>query len=658
MENELPAGVGGEPLSGERRFELLVNSVRDYAIYMLDPQGIVTSWNPGVQRFKGYTAAEIIGQHFSRFYTDDDQRAEVPQRALSIASTEGKFEAEGWRVRKDGTRFWAHVLIDPIRDDAGTLIGFAKVTRDVTERKQAQEALQQSEARFRLLVQGVIDYAIFMLDTTGHVTNWNSGAQRMKGYAAEEIIGEHFSRFYTAEDRDAGIPMQGLRTAEQTGRFETEGWRLRKDGTRFWASVVIDAIRDDNGRLIGFAKVTRDITERKLAQEALEETRAALFQAQKMEAVGQLTGGVAHDFNNLLQAIGGSLETIERRLATGRSDVEEYVIAARTSVDRAKALTQRLLAFSRRQPLQPERTDLKTLVDGLRDLIEQSVGDSIRVETQLAPELWPIWADANQVEAALLNLAINARDAMPHGGQLTIQALNIRLDTTDVPPETGVQPGDYILLEVADTGTGMPPDVLDRAFEPFFTTKPLGQGTGLGLSQIYGFARQSGGCVRIDSEVGHGTSVKLYLPRSHEAESLGPAAVTIPKVPDQLREPVPGTVLIVEDEPIIRMLLVEALREQGSTVLEAQDGNEALTILASTKGIDLLVTDVGLPDISGQRIAETVRTSRPDLRVIFLTGYADNVVMKGPLEPHTRLLTKPIAIDQFLIQVNAMLRNG
>ncbi|MFC5359051.1 hybrid sensor histidine kinase/response regulator [Azospirillum himalayense] len=652
----MPTGVGGEPLSGERRFELLVNSVHDYAIYMLDPHGIVTSWNPGVQRFKGYTAAEIIGQHFSRFYTDDDQRAGVPQRALSIASIEGKFEAEGWRVRKDGTRFWAHVIIDPIRDDAGKLIGFAKITRDVTERKQAQEALQQSEARFRLLVQGVIDYAIFMLDTTGHVTNWNSGAQRMKGYTAEEIIGEHFSRFYTAEDRAAGVPIKGLHTAEQTGKFETEGWRLRKDGTRFWASVVIDAIRDDNGRLVGFAKVTRDITERKLAQEALEETRAALFQAQKMEAVGQLTGGIAHDFNNLLQAIGGSLETIQRRLVTGRGDIEAYVTAARTSVDRAKTLTQRLLAFSRRQPLQPERTDLKTLVDGLRDLIERSVGEAIRVETRLAPGLWPIWADANQVEAALLNLAINARDAMPHGGQLTIQGVNIHLDAAAAASEAGVQPGDYTLLEVADTGTGMPPDVLDRAFEPFFTTKPLGQGTGLGLSQIYGFARQSGGYVRIDSDVGHGTSVKLYLPRSHEAEQLGSLPV---EVPDQPQQPVPGTVLVVEDEPIVRMLLVEALREQGATVLEAEDGNEALTILNSPVGIDLLVTDVGLPGITGQRVAETARSLRPDLKVIFFTGYACNAVMdKELLAPHTRLLSKPVAIDQFLAQVNAMLCSG
>lgn len=655
MEIESSISVDGQSLSSDRRFELLVNSVRDYAIYMLDAHGIVTSWNPGAQRFKGYTAAEIIGQHFSRFYTEDDHQAGVPQRALTIALTEGKFEAEGWRVRKDGSRFWAHVLIDPIRDDGGNLVGFAKVTRDITERKQAQEALRQSETHFRLLVQGVIDYAIFMLDTTGHVTNWNAGAQRMKGYAAEEIIGEHFSRFYTNEDRAAGIPMRGLRTAEQTGKFETEGWRLRMDGTRFWASVVIDAIRDTDGTLIGFAKVTRDITERKKAQEALEETRAALFQAQKMEAVGQLTGGITHDFNNLLQAIGGSLEIIQQRLAAGRGDVERYVTAAQTSVDRAAALTRRLLAFARRQPLKPERTDLKALVDGLRDMIERSVGETVRVETRLAPELWPIWADANQVEAALLNLAINARDAMPDGGRLTVQGANTHLDEAAVASEAGMQPGNYVMLEVADTGTGMPPEVRARAFEPFFTTKPIGQGTGLGLSQIYGFARQSGGCVRIASTVGRGTSVTLYLPRYQGAET----ASSPEKAPDRPPLPVTGTVLVVEDEAIVRMLLVEALREQGSTVLEAEDGNAALTILASPTGIDLLVTDVGLPGISGQQIAETARSMRPHLKVLFLTGYAGNAdTDKEVLGPCTRLLGKPIAIDQFLAQVYEILGEG
>jgi PAS domain S-box-containing protein len=347
----LPVIPGLEPVSDERRFQLLVDAVKDYSIYMLDPHGIVSSWNSGAQRFKGYKAAEIIGQHFSRFYTGEDQQAGVPEQALAIAVAEGKYETEGWRVRKDGSRFWASVVIDPIRDEDGNLFGFAKITRDITERRTAQEALRRSEEQFRLLVQGVTDYTIFMLDPTGHVTNWNSGAQRMKGYAANEIIGQHFSRFYTDEDRAADVPLRALQTAEREGRFETESWRVRKDGSHFWASVVIDAIHDENGSLIGFGKVTRDITERRQVQKALEEAREALFQSQKMEAVGQFTGGVAHDFNNLLQAISGSLEVVERRLAAGRTDVGQHMAAARTAMDCATALTQRLLAFvSRSSP--------------------------------------------------------------------------------------------------------------------------------------------------------------------------------------------------------------------------------------------------------------------------------------------------------------------
>jgi PAS domain S-box-containing protein len=302
-----------QPKTG-RSFRLLVEAVTDYAIYMLDPVGTVTSWNAGAQRFKGYEASEILGENFARFYEPADRADGLPARALATAAREGKFEAEGWRVRKDGSRFWAHVVIDPIRDQSGGLLGFAKITRDLTERRQAEEELRRSEERLRRLVEGVTDYAIYMLDPTGVVSNWNTGAQRIKGYRADEIVGQHFSRFYGEEDRARGEPARGLGIAERQGRFETEAWRVRKDGSRFWANVVIDAIRDPSGRLLGFAKITRDITERRDAQLALDRTRDALLQSQKIEAIGKLTGGVAHDFNNLLTVVLGSLDMLRRHL--------------------------------------------------------------------------------------------------------------------------------------------------------------------------------------------------------------------------------------------------------------------------------------------------------------------------------------------------------
>jgi PAS domain S-box-containing protein len=656
MVDVLPSGPGLRLVSDERRFRLLVEAVKDYAIYMLDPHGMVSSWNSGAQRFKGYKASEIIGQHFSRFYTEEDQLAGVPQQALATAVAEGKYETEGWRVRKDGSHFWASVVIDPIHDDDGNLFGFAKITRDITGRKVAQEALRQSEEQFRLLVQGVTDYAIFMLDLTGHVTNWNSGAQRMKGYAAAEIIGQHFSRFYTEEDQVAKVPMRALQTAKREGRFETEGWRVRRNGSHFWASVVIDPIHDDAGSLIGFAKVTRDITERKATQEALEEAREALFQSQKMETVGQLTGGVAHDFNNLLQAISGSLEVVERRLLTGRIDVDQHMAAARTAVDRATALTQRLLAFARRQALQPEYANLNALVRGMRDLIQKSVGEAVRVDMRLAQGLWPIWVDTNQIESALLNLAINARDAMPNGGRLTFETSNTQLDETCIASEPDLEPGDYVTLAVTDTGTGMSPAVLARAFEPFFTTKPIGQGTGLGLSQLYGFARQSGGLVRIESEPGQGTSVKLYLPRHHGTEEAEATVDVLLEPPHASR---PGIILVVEDEAIVRMLLVDALEEHGYTVLQAEAGDSALTIVASLEQIDLMVSDVGLPGINGRQLAEMARSLRPDLKVLFLTGYAYDAAMEGEaLGSKTQLLGKPVAMEVFCSKVHEMLQSS
>ena len=475
--------------------DLLIQAAVDYAIYMLDPEGRVVSWNPGAQRIKGYAAEEIIGKHFSCFYTDEDRAAGVPGEALRIAAEAGRFATEAWRCRKDGSRFWAMVVIDPICHD-GKLIGFAKITRDMTEQRAAQLEALKSERRFRLLVQGVTDYAIYMLSSEGRVTNWNAGAERIKGYTASEIVGEHFSRFYTEEDVDIGLPQKALETARREGRYEAEGWRRRKDGSRFWASVVVDAIYDD-GKLIGFAKITRDLTERREIQMQLEH-------AQKMEAIGQLTGGLAHDFNNLLTGISGGLELLKRRIAQGRiGDLDRYITMAEGAATRAAALTHRLLAFARRQTLDPKSINPNKLIAGMKELVQRTVGPAIKVETVLAADLGPALCDPHQLENAILNLCINARDAMPDGGRLTIETVETSLDERDARVRD-MQPGQYIAIAVTDTGTGMPPDVVARAFEPFFTTKPIGQGTGLGLSMIYGFAKQSGGQVRIELGDGRG----------------------------------------------------------------------------------------------------------------------------------------------------------
>src|SRR5581483_11997047 len=306
---------------------------------MLDPNGVIVNWNAGAERMKGYKAEEIIGNHFSRFYSKEERQAGLPAKVLETAAKEGHHQDEGWRIRKDGSRFWASVEIDAIRDPEGRLIGFGKVTRDVSERQAAQEALRSSERQFRLLMDGIRDYAIYMLDPGGVISSWNAGAERIKGYSANEIIGHHFSRFYTEADRAAGAPVRALVTAASEGRFEAEGWRVRKDGSAFWASVVVDRIQDENGKLLGFAKITRDITERRNAQLALQEVQAQRVQAQKMEALGHLTGGVAHDFNNLLMIIGGQNQIL-KRLTRDVPRSQRAVDGIEMAIGRGAALTR------------------------------------------------------------------------------------------------------------------------------------------------------------------------------------------------------------------------------------------------------------------------------------------------------------------------------
>ena len=597
------------------RYRVLVEGIVDYAIYMLDPQGRVTSWNRGAQRFKGYTDTEIIGQHFSRFYTPEDQASGLPARALKIAETEGRFEQEGWRVRKDGTLMWAHVLIDPIRSDDGTLLGYAKVTRDLSERQASREALHRSEQNFRLLVQGVHDYAIYMLDPQGKVASWNRGAQRFKGYTDDEIIGQHFSRFYTDEDLATELPARALQTAASEGRFEAEGWRVRKDGTRFWAHVVIDPIRGQHDELVGFAKITRDITDRRAAQQDLEATRARFIQSQKMEAIGQLTGGVAHDFNNLLAVVLGNLNLARKRLPPDRK-LMQLIENSIQAAERGAMLTKRMLAFARRQELTIGPVDVPDLVRGMADLLQRSIGPTILVNTQFPLQLSPALVDANQLELALLNLAVNARDAMPEGGTITIGARETQIGADAVG---GLAPGRYISLTVTDTGEGMDERTLARAAEPFFTTKGVGKGTGLGLSMVHGFAEQSGGRLLLTSSAGQGTIAELCLLVAEAgtfAEEKG--------VPDL---PVPGTkpltVLVVDDDPLVLMNTSAMLEDLGHAVMEATSGEQALRILHRSERIDLVITDQMMPGMTGTQLIEEITSAHAQLPVILASGYSD-----------------------------------
>src|ERR1700744_2802891 len=638
--------------SSDGRYRLLVEAITDYAIYMLDRGGLVTSWNPGARRFKGYEADEIIGRHFSTFYTDAERSQNVPALALAEAERTGRFEREGWRVRKDGTQFWAHVVIDAIRSPEGELVGFAKITRDLTERRAAETKLRESEEQFRLLVQSVTDYAIYMLNVDGYVASWNAGAQHIKGYAPEEIIGHHFSKFYTEADRAAGLPRIGLETAAREGRWEHEGQRIRKDGTPFWAHVVIDAIRDEDGKLVGFAKVTRDITERREAEAALQAAQATMIRSQKLEAIGQLTGGVAHDFNNLLQVISGNLQLLSKDIA-GNARAEIRVQSALAGVPRGSNPSSKLLAFARRQPLEPRVVNAGRLIKGMDEMLRRALGGEIEVETVIAGGLWNSLVDPDQLENAVLNLAINARDAMNGEGRLTIEASNAFLDDEYVRQHDELSAGQYVMIAVTDTGTGIPPDILERVYEPFFTTKAEDKGTGLGLAMVYGFLKQSGGHVKIYSEVGAGTTVKLYLPREIASED------TLVAAPSGEIKGGEETVLVVEDDEEVREVAVSMLTELGYRVVKARDAASALVVVDSGIPIDLIFTDVMMPGtLRSPELARKAKERLPDVAVLFTSGYTQNAIVHGGrLDPGVELLAKPYTREALARKIRHVLAN-
>ena len=609
-------------------FRLLVQSIVDYAIYMLDSEGNVTSWNAGAERIKGFQTDEIIGKHFSNFYTEEDRKAGIPAKVLETARSEGRFEGEGWRVRKDGTRFWASVVIDRINGEDGELLGFAKITRDMTDKRVAQQALNDAERRFGILVQGVTDYAIYMLDPEGRVTNWNVGAERIKGYSPDEIIGEHFSRFYAPEDFDAGVPKRALETARETGRYEAEGWRVRKDGSRFWASVVIDRIDSEDGQVLGFAKITRDMTEKRETQLRLEDSREQLFRSQKMEALGQLTGGLAHDFNNLLTAILGAADLGIRNVEDAEK-VKRMLDGIRSSAQRGASLTKQLLAFARAQQLEIQQIDLRQFMNDVTTLVRPSLRSDIELVTEISDQLWPVDADAGALELAILNFAFNARDAMKDGGTLKISAHNVVLDG-----EPDGLKGEHVALQVSDTGSGMSPETLERVFEPFFTTKSFGEGTGLGLSQVFGFAKQIGGAVAVESEPGEGATFTLYLPASRGVAAGERQANHTHAL---------GRVLIVEDDMLVAELAANMLDELGFETVVVHSAKEALDRLAGGDKPKLIFSDVVMPGgISGIELARKVRDRFPELPILLTTGYSEQVagthgfpVLQKPYELET-----------------------
>src|SRR5215208_4020426 len=631
-----------EQIGDAKRLQLLVEAVTDYALYLLDLEGNIVSWNTGAERIKGYSAKEIIGKNFSMFFTPEDLATGKPARALQTAKTVGRFEDEAWRVRKDGTRFWASAVLDAVHAEDGTVIGFAKITRDLTEHRAAQVRLEESERQFRLLVNGVVDHAIFMLTPDGGVANWNAGAQHLKGYTSHEIVGQHFSRFYTEEDRAAGLPEKLLSIAKTKGKVVSEGWRVRKDGSRFWASVAIDAVRDDNGEIVGFAKVTRDLSEQRETQQKLDEAREQLFQAQKMEAIGQLTGGVAHDFNNLLTVIVSGADLAEP-LISGNAKLKRLIGNMRHAALRGERLTKQLLAFSRRQPLKPETVDIAQQLNTFIELLSHSLRGNVRIVSDVPPNLAPVQVDVGQLELALLNIGLNARDAMPDGGTLTIRARNHG-------GEISGKGSSYVVIDIIDNGSGMSDEVQARAFEPFFTTKDIGRGSGLGLSQAYGFAKQSGGALTLESGTGQGTKVSLHLPEAPDA-ACRPAGDHPAARP---REAGSATVLLVEDDAGVAELSLGLLENAGYKVKTAGNAAEALKVLRNGEQIDLVFSDIMMPGgMNGAELARIVRGEFPSIFILLATGYAEAAAQAATQE--FPLIRKPYGREVLLDKVGEIL---
>ena len=711
----------------------IVNSAVETAVISLDPQGRVTTWSRGAQSMLGWSESEMLGRTIECLFTDEDRRQDMLARELRDARTSGRgLGAEGWRLRKDGSRVWGAGEVSPITGADGAIIGFVKILRDRTEQR-ANEMVVREERRaleilnrvgsqlamgqdLHQLVQLATDAGVELTGAEFGAFFYNVLDDAGEAYMLYTLSGaplEAFSKFpmprntavfaptfrgesiirsaditkdprYGRNAPYAGMPEGHLpvrsylavpvvsRAGEVLGGLffghAREGVFSERSERGLAGLAAQAAIAIDNARLLAAAQ--REIAERQRTEASLQELNAtlelkvterteqlkqseeALRQAQKMEAIGQLTGGVAHDFNNLLQAITGNLEILQRHLPADSGRAQRAAAQAIAGAERAAALTQRLLAFARRQPLDPRPTNVNALVSGMSDLLHRSLGELVSAEIVLGVSLWRAEIDPNGLESAILNLVLNARDAMPGGGRLTIETSNAYIDERYASKAVEVRPGQYVLISVSDTGSGMDEATIARAVEPFFTTKPVGLGTGLGLSQVYGFVKQSGGHLKIYSEPGQGTTVKIYLPRlvgtaneTEEAETLLP--------PEGEQE----TILVVEDDDGVRSVSVETLTDLGYRVLEAADGTMALRVLEHAGHIDLLFTDVVLPGgMTGADVAAQARTLRPDIKVLFTTGYARNAIFHhGRIDKGVQLITKPFTLKQLAEKVRAVL---
>ena len=628
------AGFQKAPTEPPPILQHFITNVVEYAIFTLDPEGRVVDWNEGARAMTGYEASEVIGQSCSIFYRAEDVAADIPAQGLRQAATEGRHEIKGLRVRRDGSLFTAETVLTAVRDSAQQLLGYGAITRDISERTALQERLSASESRLRSVVDTVLDTLVdglIIIDSKGIIQIYNHACERLFGYAADEAIGKNITILMPPAMRTGHD--NHLENYLQTGIRKTIGQPrevigCRKDGSTFPMYLAVGETMSGGEPI--YVGVVHDLTEH-------HRTEGELRQAQKMEALGQLTGGIAHDFNNILMVILANVDTIIED-ETAASGVQDRVRQIDRAAHRAAELTRQLLAFSRKQALQPRPTNLNDIVTSTMRLIRRTLSEDITIATALTSDLWTTSIDRTQLESALVNLCINARDAMPEGGKLLLETGNIVLDEDYVAQNPDATAGEQVMIAVTDTGAGIAPENLGKVFEPFFTTKEVGRGTGLGLSMVYGFVKQSQGHIKVHSEVGCGTSIKLYLPRI-VGDGYRPAPASDLALPGGKER-----ILVVEDDPQVRTGVVRQLESLGYAVDEAADGATGLAAFAAAKpAYDLMLTDVVMPGtISGRSLADEVGRRWPGTQVVFMSGYTEEAIAhQSRLDPGVALLAKP-----------------